>query len=92
MLVRLQTCLSLAYKALTIMALKAPQFIGWSRFLTEGVAHAPFRAAPHGSPVDIGSHRVIVQSSFASYRIREELAKQAPNEVLIPILQTLPAY
>jgi hypothetical protein len=36
----------------------------------------------------LGSHRVIVPSSFASRLIQEELAKQAPNGVLLPIFQT----
>jgi hypothetical protein len=39
-------------------------------------------------PIDLGSHRVIVPSSFASRLIQEELAKQAPNGVLLPVFQT----
>ena len=43
----------------------------------------------HGSGIiDLGAHRVIVPSSFASRLIQEELAKQAPNGVLLPVFQT----
>lgn len=65
------------------MALQAPQFSGWSKALAEGVAHALVKEArwPRGQeaqkdmPTELGSHRVIVPSSFASRLIQEELAK-----------------
>ncbi len=69
------------------MALHAPQFIGWSNQLAAGVAGEILKTA-RGAPVDLGSHRVIVPSSFASRLIQEELAKQAPNGVLLPSFQT----
>jgi ATP-dependent helicase/nuclease subunit B len=69
------------------MALLAPQHIGWSSPLAQAVAEAILRGQK-GSPVDLGSHRVIVPSSFASRLIQEELAKQAPNGVLLPVFQT----
>ena len=78
------------------MALKAPQFIGSSKALAEGVAHALVEEArrlrgpeaQEDMPVELGSHRVIVPSSFASRLIQEELAKQATNGVLLPEFQT----
>ena len=69
------------------MTLHAPQFIGWSKALAGGVASS-LLAGRSEAPVDIGNHRVIVPSSFASRLIQEELAKQAPNGVLLPIFQT----
>jgi hypothetical protein len=78
------------------MALKAPQFIGWSTPLAKGVASCLIEGgrrlrgpeAPKGLPIDLGSDRVIVPSSFASRLTQEELAKQAPNGVLLPVFQT----
>ncbi|MDP4658420.1 MAG: hypothetical protein NWS49_03620, partial [Opitutales bacterium] len=78
------------------MALKAPQFSGWSKALAEGVAHTLVKKArrlrgPEAQkdiPIDMGSHRVIVPSSFASRLIQEELAKQAPSGLLLPEFQT----
>jgi hypothetical protein len=35
-------------------------------------------------PVDLGSHRVIVPSSFASRLIQEHLVKLAPEGMLLP--------
>ena len=69
------------------MALLAPKFIGWSTPLAKGVASCLIQGRT-GAPVDLGSHRVIVPSSFASRLIQEELAKQAPNGVLLPVFQT----
>ena len=69
------------------MAHLAPEFIGWLKPLAEGVAGCILKGRT-GSPVDLGSHRVIVPSSFASRLIQEELAKQAPNGVLLPVFQT----
>jgi len=69
------------------MALLAPQFIGWSKHLAQAVASS-LLADHSGAPIDLGSHRVIVPSSFASRLIQEELAKKAPNEVLLPVFQT----
>ena len=69
------------------MALLAPQHIGWSSPLAQAVAGCILKGQT-GSPVDLGAHRVIVPSSFASRLIQEELAKQAPNGVLLPVFQT----
>ena len=69
------------------MAHQAPQFIDWSNPLAEGVASSLLRGRT-GVPIDLGSHRVFVPSSFASRLIQEELAKQAPNGVLLPVFQT----
>ncbi len=69
------------------MSLQPPQFIGWSKALAEGVASS-LLAGRTGAPIDLGTHRVIVPSSFASRLIQEELAKQAPNGVLLPVFQT----
>ena len=69
------------------MPLQAPLFIGWSTPLAQGVAYRLLERRT-GVPIDLGSHRVIVPSSFASRLIQEELAKQAPNGVLLPVFQT----
>jgi ATP-dependent helicase/nuclease subunit B len=69
------------------MLLQAPHFIGWSTQLAQGVAAALLKSVK-GTPIDLGSHRVIVPSSFASRLIQEELAKQSPNGVLLPAFQT----
>ncbi len=78
------------------MAFTPTQFTGWSKFLAEQVAHALLKEAqrlrgpetPTGLPIDLGSHRVIVPSSFASRLIQEELAKLAPDGILLPVFQT----
>lgn len=65
------------------MPFHAPQFIGWSTSLAAGVAACLIKEAQRlgGSEggismaIDLGSHRVIVPSSFASRLIVEELAK-----------------
>jgi hypothetical protein len=62
-------------------------FVGWSKPLAHAVASS-LLASQSGTPIDLGSHRVIVPSSFASRLIQEELAKQAPNGVLLPVFQT----
>jgi len=62
-------------------------FAGWSKPLAQAIASS-LLAGRSGSPIDLGSHRVIVPSSFASRLIQEELAKQAPNGVLLPVFQT----
>ncbi len=69
------------------MPLHLAQFTGWSPSLAQGVASSLLNGR-NGSPIDLGSHRVIVPSSFASRLIQEELAKQAPNGVLLPAFQT----
>ena len=71
------------------MALQTPQFIGWSKPLAEGVAHALVKEAGRlrgpealkDMPIDLGSHRVIVPSSFASRLIQEHLAKLSSGHV-----------
>ena len=50
-------------KALPVMALLAPQFIGWSKLLAESVSSSRLEGQA-GGPTDLGSHRVIVPSSF----------------------------
>ncbi len=62
-------------------------YTGWLKPLAEAVASSLLEDR-RGMPVDMGSHRVIVPSSFASRLIQEELAKQAPNGVLLPEFQT----
>ena len=62
-------------------------YVGWSKPLAQAVASS-LLAGRSGMPVDLGNHRVIVPSSFASRLIQEELAKQAPNGVLLPVFQT----
>ncbi len=69
------------------MPVQAPQFIGWLSPLAQAVAEAILRGQK-GSPVDLGSHRVIIPSSFASRLIQEELAKHASSGVLLPVFQT----
>ena len=69
------------------MPLQAPQFIEWSKPLAQAVASS-LLTDTSGAPIDLGSHRVIVPSSFASRLIQEHLAKQAPNGVLLPEFQT----
>ena len=74
------------------MALQAQQLTGWSKLLAENVAHALLKDARrhrdpealNGMPVDLGSHRVIVPSSFASRLIQEHLVKLAPEGMLLP--------
>jgi ATP-dependent helicase/nuclease subunit B len=62
------------------MAINAPHFIGWSKALAGGVA-SNLLAGRSEAPVDLGNHRVIVPSSFASRLIQEELAKIASGQV-----------
>ena len=69
------------------MPLHIAYFTGWSAPLAKGVASRLLEGLT-GAPVDLGSHRVVVPSSFASRLIQEELAKQAPNGVLLPEFQT----
>ena len=72
------------------MALQAPQLIGWSKPLAEGVAHALVKEsqrlggseARKGMPIDLGAYRVIVPSSFASRLIQENLAEEASGLLL----------
>ncbi len=79
------------------MALLPPEFIGWSSSLAGGVAECLLKEAKGmglgvegcgGGIVDLGSHRVIVPSSFASRLIQEELAKRSSTGVLLPVFQT----
>ena len=69
------------------MSLLKPSFVGWSKPLAQAVASCLLKDR-NGGPIDLGNHRVIVPSSFASRLIQEELAKQAPNGVLLPVFQT----
>lgn len=69
------------------MPLLLAHFTGWSAPLAKGVASRLLEGRT-GAPIVLGSHRVIVPSSFASRLILEELAKQAPNGVLLPEFQT----
>jgi len=69
------------------MPLHLTHFTSWSTPLAKGVA-SRLHEGRTGAPIDLGSHRVIVPSSFASRLIQEELAKKAPNEVLLPVFQT----
>ena len=69
------------------MARQAPQFIGWSKPLAESVA-SNLLEGQAGGLIDLGTHRVIVPSSFASRLTQEHLAKQAPNGILLPEFQT----
>ena len=69
------------------MPLCSSIYTRWSKPLAEAVASRLLEGR-RGMPVDMGSHRVIVPSSFASRLIHEELAKQAPNGVLLPEFQT----
>ena len=62
-------------------------YVGWSKPFAQAVASSLLEGRT-GSPIDMGTHRVIVPSSFASRLIQEELAKQAPNGVLLPVFQT----
>ena len=62
-------------------------YVGWSKPLAQAIASS-LLAGRTGAPIDLGSHRVIVPSSFASRLIQEEIAKQAPNGVLLPVFQT----
>ncbi len=69
------------------MPLHLAYYTGWSAPLAKGVVSRLLESQT-GAPIDLGSHRVIVPSSFASRLIQEELAKQAPNGVLLPVFQT----
>lgn len=69
------------------MSLPKPTFVGWSKSLAKAVALCLLEDQD-GGPIDLGQHRVIVPSSFASRLIQEELAKQTPNGVLLPTFQT----
>ena len=62
------------------MPLCVPLSIGWSTPLAKGVASCLIEGRT-GAPVDLGSHRVIVPSSFASRLIQEELAKLSSGHV-----------
>lgn len=75
------------------MSLLPPQFIGWSTQLAQGVAARLIEAGRReagqaGLPLDLGSHRVIVPSSFATRLIQEQLALQCPEGVLLPQIET----
>lgn len=67
------------------------QFIGWNGSLAELTAKAILAV---GKPVegmkaiDLSAHRVIVPSQFAGRLIREQLAIQSPNGVLLPKIET----
>ena len=67
------------------------QFIGWNGSLAELTAKAILAV---GKPVegmkaiDLTAHRVIVPSQFAGRLIREQLAIQSPNGVLLPKIET----
>ena len=69
------------------MPLCSSIYTGWSKPLAAAVASSLLEGRS-GMPVDMGSHRVIVPSSFASRLIQEQMAKQAPNGILLPEFQT----
>ena len=62
------------------MAHQAPHFTGWTTPLAKGVASRLLEGRT-GAPIDLGCHRVIVPSSFASRLIQEELAKLTSGPV-----------
>ena len=62
-------------------------YVGCSKPLAQAVALSML-SHRSGMPIDLGCHTVIVPSSFASRLIQEELAKKAPNGVLLPVFQT----
>jgi hypothetical protein len=62
------------------MSLLKPSFVGWSKPLAQAVASC-LLVERNGRPIDLGQHRVIVPSSFASRLIQEELAKIASGLV-----------
>jgi len=62
------------------MPLHLAQFTGWSTPTANGVALRLLESRS-GAPVDLGNHRVIVPSSFASRLIQEELAIIASGQV-----------
>ena len=68
------------------MSLHKPTFVGWSKPLAQAVASCLLKDR-NGGPIDLGQHRVIVPSSFASRLIQEELAKKASG-LLLPEFQT----
>ena len=79
------------HNAIPFMPIQAPQLIGWSKPFAPQVAKRLIECAPKlkaGMPVDLGTHRVIVPSSFASRLIGEELANLAPDGILLPEFQT----
>jgi hypothetical protein len=55
-------------------------YVGWPNSLAQSVA-LNLLAGRSEVPVDLGSHRVIVPSSFASRLIQEELAKLTSGPV-----------
>jgi hypothetical protein len=78
------------------MPLHIAYFTGWSAPLAKGVASRLLEGRT-GAPIDLGSHRVVVPSSFASRLIQEELAKLTSGPVdkwtsgqgiLLPVFQT----
>jgi len=67
------------------------QFIGWNGSLAELTAKAILavgKPVPGMKAIDLSSHRVIVPSQFAGRLIREQLAIQSPNGVLLPKIET----
>lgn len=75
------------HNAIPFMPIQAPQLIGWSKPFAQAVASSLLEGRT-GAPIDLGTHRVIVPSSFAARLIQEELANMAPNGVLLPVFQT----
>ena len=69
------------------------EYIGWSESLAPGVAQAILEATkdqkiPGGRAIDLSKHRIIVPSQFAGRLIREQLAMQSSNGVLLPSIET----
>ena len=63
-------------------------FCGWSKQLAAETARLVLQSTEGRLPADLRDQMVIVPSQFAARLIREELAKQAPNGVLLPRIVT----
>lgn len=63
-------------------------FCGWSKQLAAETARLVLQSTEGWLPADLRDQMVIVPSQFAARLIREELAKQAPNGVLLPRIVT----
>ena len=63
-------------------------FCGWSKQLAAETARLILQSTEGRLPADLRDQMVIVPSQFAARLIREELAKQAPNGVLLPRIVT----
>ena len=63
-------------------------FCGWNKQLAAESARLVLLSTGGKLPVDLRDQMVIVPSQFAARLIREELAKQSPNGVLLPRIVT----